>query len=581
MFLKYSTSQIPPKKSRGKGSQGKKPSESLHVEADVDVFEESDLNLTVTESSPASKKRRPTRSILQRYLIRNKKALKENKKASRRQTCTRGSSEGTGSILRVLDESTIIFATSSKGTEEDQGDDEDIDWINSDDDEEKKDDTDDDKNEEMSNAKVDDSGKGDAEISDIAKENVRKTKQVKVVAKKAELPLTSSNLSVSSNFAPIPTTTNHNPVSSKIQTPTINLEQGSEKSASEILKIKMEQVEKQKMPKYTIKSADKATLKEYDLKSALYQTMHENKSFNRNPGNHKLYHVLMEGLIEDENAIDKEVADTFKDHKRKHDDDDEDPLAGPNQGSKTGKSAPVKESVKEPIAKLVMDDEVNTAGICTSSIELEYNFQECFNALTDKLDWNNPEGYRYPFDMSKPLPLQGHPGHLTVAADYFFNNGLEYLKSFDPERTYTTLITKTKAARYEIMGIKDMVPTLWSPTKVGYDKDALKGIKHRGVIYEDQNKQKRLMRADEAITKFSRRDTQRKFGRDSSTSTSIFHFRYNDKMSRRKWMAIDRKRSQLMVELIDKKMRERKIIQNLEVGARELEMDYKLMMRTI
>ncbi|GJR18813.1 hypothetical protein Tco_0967340 [Tanacetum coccineum] len=45
-------------------------------------------------------------------------------------------------------------------------------------------------------------------------------------------------------------------------------------------------------------------------------------------------------------------------------------------------------------------------GTCTSSIKLEYNFQECFNALTDKLDWNNPEGDRYPFDLSKPLPLQ-------------------------------------------------------------------------------------------------------------------------------------------------------------------------------
>ncbi|GJW99157.1 hypothetical protein Tco_0180965 [Tanacetum coccineum] len=50
----------------------------------------------------------------------------------------------------------------------------------------------------------------------------------------------------------------------KIQTPTVNLEQGSEKSASEILKIKREQDEKQKMPKYTIKSTDKAALKEYD-----------------------------------------------------------------------------------------------------------------------------------------------------------------------------------------------------------------------------------------------------------------------------------------------------------------------------
>ncbi|GKC16139.1 hypothetical protein Tco_1012921 [Tanacetum coccineum] len=54
-----------------------------------------------------------------------------------------------------------------------------------------------------------------------------------------------------------------------------------------------------------------------------------------------------------------------------------------------------------------------------------------------------------------------HPGHLTVAADYFFNNDLEYLKSSDPERTYTTSITKTKAARYEIEGIEDMVPALW------------------------------------------------------------------------------------------------------------------------
>ncbi|GJW45602.1 hypothetical protein Tco_0077248 [Tanacetum coccineum] len=92
-------------------------------------------------------------------------------------------------------------------------------------------------------------------------------------------------------------------------------------------------------------------------------------------------------------------------------------------------------------------------GTCTSSIELEYNIQECFNALTDKLDWNNPEGDRYPFDLSKPLPLQGRPSHLIVVVDYFFNN--------DPS-------------------IEDMVPTLWSTIKHAYDKDAAKGIKHWG-----------------------------------------------------------------------------------------------------
>ncbi|GKB87680.1 hypothetical protein Tco_0959952 [Tanacetum coccineum] len=74
--------------------------------------------------------------------------------------------------------------------------------------------------------------------------------------------------------------------------------------------------------------------------------------------------------------------------------------------------------------------------------------------------------------------------------------------------------------------------------------------------------------------------------RDTQESSDEIHHRvldfrlgYNDEMSRRKCTAIDKKRSQLMVELMDKQMRERRIIRNLEllVGARELEMDYKLM----
>ncbi|GKF68337.1 hypothetical protein Tco_0198016 [Tanacetum coccineum] len=87
-------------------------------------------------------------------------------------------------------------------------------------------------------------------------------------------------------------------------------------------------------------------------------------------------------------------------------------------------------------------------GPCTSSIKLEYNFQEC------------------------------RQGHLTVAIDYFFNNDMEYLKTSYPEKMYTTSIMKTKAARYKIVGIKDMTPTLWSTIKHAYDKDAAKGIKH-------------------------------------------------------------------------------------------------------
>nr|GEV27342.1 retrovirus-related Pol polyprotein from transposon TNT 1-94 [Tanacetum cinerariifolium] len=86
-------------------------------------------------------------------------------------------------------------------------------------------------------------------------------------------------------------------------------------------------------------------------------------------------------------------------------------------------------------------------GTCQSSIELEYNIEECYKTLTDQLDWENPKGDRCPFDLRKLLLLKGHPCHIIVAAEYFFNNDLEYLKSTDSEMKYTTSIKKTKAAR--------------------------------------------------------------------------------------------------------------------------------------
>ncbi|GJW43244.1 hypothetical protein Tco_0072043 [Tanacetum coccineum] len=85
-------------------------------------------------------------------------------------------------------------------------------------------------------------------------------------------------------------------------------------------------------PQFTIKSTDTEDLKEFDLKRALYQHMHANKSFNRNPANHRLYHALMEALIKDENAMDKGVVDTLEDHKIKHDGDDDDDEEGPSTG---------------------------------------------------------------------------------------------------------------------------------------------------------------------------------------------------------------------------------------------------------
>ncbi|GKD49126.1 hypothetical protein Tco_1278102, partial [Tanacetum coccineum] len=100
-------------------------------------------------------------------------------------------------------------------------------------------------------------------------------------------------------------------------------------------------------------------------------------------------------------------------------------------------------------------------GTCRSRVELEYHFEECYKAVTDRLDWMNPKGYEYPFDLSKPLPLIENQGRQVVPANYFINNDLEYLKGGSSSRKYTTSTTKTKAAKYDaIEGIEDMVTSL-------------------------------------------------------------------------------------------------------------------------
>ncbi|GJZ46301.1 hypothetical protein Tco_0593897 [Tanacetum coccineum] len=118
-------------------------------------------------------------------------------------------------------------------------------------------------------------------------------------------------------------------------------------------------------------------------------------------------------------------------------------------------------------------------GTCKSRVELEYHLEECYKSVTNKLYWTNLEGYEYPFDLSKPLPLIEDQGRQVVPANYFFNNDLEYLKGGSLSSKYMTSIRKTKAAKYDtIKGIEDMVPSLWIPVKVTYDKYAMWGITH-------------------------------------------------------------------------------------------------------
>ncbi|GKD56387.1 hypothetical protein Tco_1289774 [Tanacetum coccineum] len=99
-------------------------------------------------------------------------------------------------------------------------------------------------------------------------------------------------------------------------------------------------------------------------------------------------------------------------------------------------------------------------GSCKSLVEIEYFFEEVYKATTNQLDWNNPKGQQYPHDLRKPLPLiPNSRGRRVIPFDHFINNDLEYLSGGVSSRTYTTSVTKTKAADYEhIKWIEDLVP---------------------------------------------------------------------------------------------------------------------------
>ncbi|GJZ06929.1 retrovirus-related pol polyprotein from transposon TNT 1-94 [Tanacetum coccineum] len=61
-------------------------------------------------------------------------------------------------------------------------------------------------------------------------------------------------------------------------------------------------------------------------------------------------------------------------------------------------------------------------------IHLQFQMEECHKMLTDHVDWTNPEGDQVRFDVKRPLPLGGLPGHETIQIHFFFNKDLEYLR---------------------------------------------------------------------------------------------------------------------------------------------------------
>ncbi|GJW11432.1 hypothetical protein Tco_1577259 [Tanacetum coccineum] len=201
-------------------------------------------------------------------------------------------------------------------------------------------------------------------------------------------------------------------------------------------------------------------------------------------------------------------------------------------------------------------------GSCKSVAVLEYHLEEVFKATNDQLDWNNHEGRPYPHDISKPLPLiPNGRSRQVIPFDHFINNNLEYLKGGSLSKKYTTSITKTKAADYgQIKWIEDKIPrSTWSTIPIDMNRN-------------------RLMRTDE-LHKFS--DGTLTYVRialnDIATGIQMEY------LPNRRWTKQDKQRARMMINAIDKKLRDGRLMRSLEkfVGGRPYGGDLRLLERTI
>nr|GEV24492.1 hypothetical protein [Tanacetum cinerariifolium] len=213
-----------------------------------------------------------------------------------------------------------------------------------------------------------------------------------------------------------------------------------------------------------------------------------------------LYHDLMESILKDEDAMDEGVADKLK--KRKPDDADKD--EGPSAGSHRGKSAQAEETVFEvgdtQGPQNLRKDMDNTDEPPVVNVDPKDWFKKMERPPTPDPKWNKGKSVKnkptqnwlsdltkaekpsrtFADLMSTPIDfsafvmnrlqiskltqdilvgptyniLKGN--HQIVLVDYFFNNDLAYLLGGSTDRTYTTLLTKTKAAKYNLPRIEDM-----------------------------------------------------------------------------------------------------------------------------
>nr|GFB14234.1 hypothetical protein [Tanacetum cinerariifolium] len=211
-------------------------------------------------------------------------------------------------------------------------------------------------------------------------------------------------------------------------------------------------------------------------------------------------------------------------------------------------------------------------GSCNSLTKLEYHLEEVYKAMTDQLDWDNPEGQQYPHNLLQPLPLipdnRGKLSNLTVEERFAFNVSLRmFTRSIVIQRRVEDLQLRVKSYQKRL--------NLTKPDTYRSDlkrREAYTAYTNpRGFIYQNRDKKNRLMWIDE-LHKFSdgtlndvrnALDDRLKGIRMQYLPTTI-------------WRKGDKDRATAMIQAIGKMLKTRRIMRSLEmfVGGRQYEGDF-------
>nr|GEX18812.1 hypothetical protein [Tanacetum cinerariifolium] len=403
-----------------------------------------------------------------------------------------------------------------------------------------------------------------------------------------------------------------------------------------------------------------ANLSELELKKILINKIERNKSIHQSDQLKNLYKALI-----DAHETDKVILDSYGDtvtikRRRDYEGDDEETSARSNWGSKRRQAGKEPESTSEPKEKTSKSTgkskeafmmnrlKVDTLtlellagptfelmkGSCKSLVELEYFLEEVYKATTDKLDWNNPEGRQYLYDLRKPLPLiPNSQGHRAIPFDHFINNDLAYLKGVESihrndDKLYTfkegdykrlclqdiedklLLLTQSKLTNLTIkehlalnvslrmftrsiviqrrvedlqLGVESYQKKL-SLTRPETCKSDLKRLptytvypNPRGFIYHNKDKKNKLMCIDE-LHKFS----DGTLNDVRITLDDILNRIRMKYLPQTYWRNVDKERERAMIRAIDKQLKNRRIMRSLEkfVGGRPYEGDFRPLKRT-